>query len=190
MKIPLLIPLAAMLSAPSLVAGSINVVHAGPRDVLKFQVNAAGASQDFTLAHGAETGSFLLPDKPSTIKGFLEEIPSLDIPPSDQPRIAILAPAKTGFTWHLLPAKPSPDKWAFRVVNLAPVPATLSLGGETLEIPAGGETPVEATRKSEIRVKIPDLIDASYQGSEPTGVVAFLCRDDEENWHAVFVPDR
>lgn len=186
----LLIALLHLLVSHGLPAGGINVVHLGPRSVLKFEVSADGAKQDFTLAHGDDTGSFQLPDKDSVIKGFLEGIPSLEIPASEQPRIAVLAYSESDFKWHLHTAKPSPDKWAFRIINLAPIPAPVESAGEKIEIPAGGELPVSITRKSEIRVKMPELIEASYEGSEPSAVVAFLFRDEDGNWQARFLPDR
>lgn len=184
------IALLPFLACQLLTAGSINVVHLGPQGVMKFEVSADGAKQDFTLAHGDDTGPFQLPDKPAGLRGFHEGIPSLDIPPSEHARIAVLSYSETAFKWHLFAAKPSPDKWTFRVINLAPLPATIESAGGKIEIPSGGESAMPVSRKSEIRLKMNGLIDASYEGSEPSAVVALLYRDEEGNWHTRFLPDR
>ncbi len=189
MKQTLATSLAFLTTSAGLFAGGINIVHLGPRDPLKFQVSADGATQDITLAHGADTGSFILPDKPSSVEAFLDEDSSIDIPASEDPRIAVLAPDGKGFKWHLLPAKPTPDVWAFRIINLSSVPAEVTSGKEVLEIPAGGETAVEVTGKPQINVSIPDTFSLKYGGSEPCSVAALLYREDEE-WKAILLPDR
>lgn len=179
-----------LFAAQLLTAGSINVVHLGPQGVMKFEVSAGGSKQDFTLAHGDDTGPFQLPDKPAALKGFLEGIPSLDIPASEHPRIAVLSYSESAFKWHLIAAKSSPDKWAFRVINLSLLPATIESSGKKIEIPSGGESSLPVSRKSEIQVKMADLIDASYKGSEPSAVVALLYLDEDRNWQTLFLPDR
>lgn len=184
--------LAILLASPvctPLTAGSINVIHLGPRDVLKFEVRAGEAAQDFTLSHGADSGPFFLPEKPVTLKGFVEEVPSLEIPVSEKPRIAILAPGEKGYSWHLLEAKPVPEKWAFRVVNLSPEEVEAQSGETTLKIPAGGETTVDVSKKPQISLRITDAVEVSYGGNEPCGVVAFIYRKDGQ-WHAICLPDR
>lgn len=190
MKATLLTSLFCLASATGLLAGSINVVHLGPPDVLKFKVSAGDASQDFTLAHGANTGAFILPDeKPSRLEGFGEKIPSLEIPASEKPRIAVLAPSEEGFKWHLLEAKPEPEKWAFRMVNLSEFPANVVFRKDLVEIPAGGETAVDVTGKSQISVRIPNTVNLTYEGKEPCAVVALIYRSDGE-WKATLIPDR
>lgn len=189
MRTAIFTTLLAAAACAKLSAGSINVVHVGPPDPLKFQVSANGATQEFTLAHGATTGSFVLPNAPSTIKGYIESVPSLKIPAADEPRIAVLTPSEDGFKWHLVQAKPEPDKWAFRIINLSSLPVGILGGNEPLEIPAQGEKAIEVTGKSKIRVNIPDSIDVAYDGSEPCAVVAFVYREGEK-WKAVFVPER
>lgn len=189
MKTHLIIAFISTAVATNLVAGGINIVHVGPRDVLKFAINAAGDTLDFTLAHGAYTGTFILPDKPSTLKGFVEEIPSLELPASEDSRIAALAASGEGFKWHLIPAKPTPDKWSFRIINLSAKTANITANREPLEIASGAQSDVKVTGKSQIRIKIPDTLDLSYEGSEPSAVIAFLYLEDE-TWKAAFVPDR
>ena len=189
MKTHFLISVFSFAAAAHLSAGPINIVHVGPRDVLKFEIDAAGDKLDFTLAHGANSGSFILPDKPSTLKGFIEEIPALEIPASAEPRIAVLAASGDAFNWRVFPAKPTPDKWSFRIINLSSEPATIGAGDEAVEIAAGAESERKVTGRSRIRVDIPDVLEAKYEGSEPCAVVAFLYRDGDE-WKAVFMPDR
>jgi len=189
MKTLLITAFTGITSSLGLLAGSINVVHVGPADVLKFEVSAGEASLDFTLAHGANTGSFVLPDKPATIKGFTEDVPTLDLPASENPRVAVLAPSEKGFKWHVIEGKPTDEKWAFRIINLSTEPASVMSGKEPLEIPAGGETAVAVTGKSQIHIKITDAVDLSYKGNEPSGVIAFVYRKGED-WEAVFIPDR
>ncbi len=189
MKKPLIIALLGFVSVTTLSAGAINVVHAGPKDVMKFEVTAGDATMDFTLAHGSDSGSFVLPDKKATIKGFLKGIPELEVPPSKNPRFAILAPSGTGYAWHLLDGKPSEDEWTFRIVNLSTDPANVNSANGLIEIPAGGEKALEVSAKAQISFKMPDTVDFSYDGSEPCGVVAFVYRDDDE-WKAFFLPDR
>jgi len=177
------------LVSTNLIAGGINVVHLGPRNVLKFEVRAGDAAQDFTLSHGADSGPFMLPDKTASIKGFTDGVPTLDIPISENPRIAILAPDSDGFKWHLRDAKPSLEKWAFRAVNLSSEPVEIISGDATLKIPAGGETAIGVTEKSQLRIRILDAVDVAYEGNEPRGVVVFIYREKDQ-WHAICLPDR
>lgn len=183
------ISLCSLLVAASALAGTINVVHIGSQNPLKFQVSADGASQDFTLAYGSNTGPFFLPDAPSTIKGYVESISPLEIPAAEEPRIAVLAPTEDGTKWRLFQSKPTPDKWAFRIINLSSTPVSVLEGNDLLEIPAEGEKIFETKGKSTIRVNIPDSIDVKYDGSEACAVIAFVYRSGDE-WKAVFIPER
>jgi hypothetical protein len=189
MRTNLFISATCMIFAASALAGSLNVVHVGPKDVLKFKVSAGDAAQDFTLAHGANTGAFILPDKPSRIEGFNEAVPALEIPASEEARIAVLTPAEDGFKWHLFPAKPTEGKWALRIINLSEFPANVLSGKELMEIPVAGESAVDVTAKSQIRVSIPNTVNLTYGGNEPCAVVAFVYRTDNE-WKAILIPDR
>lgn len=189
MKITIIAASFVAFTSTLLIAGSINVVHLGPQEDLKFEVSAGDASQDFELSNGADTGPFLLPAKPAKIKGFVEGIPALDIPVSENPRIAILIPDPEGFKWHLVTAKPTPEKWAFRIVNLSSEPVVAQSGDATLDIPAGEEIAVDVTEKNQLRVQISDMVDLAYTGNEPRGVVAFIYRKNDQ-WHAICLPDR
>ncbi|MEP2776771.1 MAG: hypothetical protein ABJQ29_11285 [Luteolibacter sp.] len=189
MKTQLITALSGFILSQSLPAGGINVVHAGPGDVVKFEVTAGDASMDFTLAAGANSGSFILPEEDATIKGFHEGIPDLEVPASEDPRIAILLPSGEGFAWHLVEAKPTDDKWAFRILNVSSEMANVVTNKELIEIPAGKEKAVEVSGKAQINLKIPSTVNLTYDGSEPTGVVAFVYREDDE-WKAIFLPDR
>ena len=174
---------------PCLTAGTINVVHLGPTDVMKFEITAGDATQDFTLSHGADTGPFMLPEKPVTIKCFGDEIPRLEVPLSKDPRVALLIPGKKGFEWSLQTMKPSPEKWAFRIVNLSDGPAEVKSTEATFKIPGGGETSVEVSEKAHLNLQMGDAVNLTYEGIEPRGVVAFIYRDDKQ-WRAILLPDR
>lgn len=170
-------------------AGGINVMQAGPHGVVKIEVTAGEAKMDFTLAHGSDSGPFVLPDEKATIKAYLDGVEDLEVPPSKEPRFAILLPSKEGFTWHLLEAKPSEDKWAFRIVNLASDTANVICSKELVEIPVGKEKTLEVARKAQINLKIPTTVNLTYEGDEPSGVVAFVYRSEDE-WKAFLLPDR
>ncbi len=176
-------------SVSSLSAGAINIVHLGPEAVLKFEVSAGDDKLDFTLAHSTFSGSFVLPDKATTLKAISEGIPALEIPASQEPRIAVLSPDKQGYKWHLIPAKPTPDKWAFRVYNLSSEPADIIAGEKPVTIPADTESVIDVTRRSMIKLSMGDSIDIETSEGEPCAVIGFLCRN-QETWHAVLVPDR
>lgn len=174
---------------PELIAGSINVVHLGPTDVMKFEIRAGDATQDFTLPHGSDSGPFVLPDKPAAIKSFGEDIPSLEIPVSKNPRIALLIPGEEGFEWRLQEAKPSQEKWAFRIVNLAAEPAEAKSSDALLHVPGKGEISLDVSKKSQLNLQIADSVDLAYEGTEPRAVVAFIYREDGR-WKAILLPDR
>ncbi|MGJ8643672.1 MAG: hypothetical protein ACSHX9_09710 [Luteolibacter sp.] len=189
MKTQIIIALVGLLSVPALLAGGINVLHAGPDGVVRFEVSAGEATMDFTLANGENSGSFVLPDEKATIKGYKKGIPDLEIPASKDPRIAVLVPSTEGFKWHLLGAKPSGEKWAFRIVNLSTDTAKALSNSELIEIPAGDEKTLDVSGKAQINLKIPNTINLSYEGGEPTGVVGFVYHENDE-WRAIFLPDR
>ena len=153
----------------ALKAGGIKVVHAGPNDVVKFEVEAGDASLDFTLAAGASSGSFTLPSEDAIIRGFHEGIPDLEVPSSEKPRIAIVIPSEDGYVWHLIPAEPTNGKWAFRIMNLSDATANVVSNKQLTEVSAGKEKFMKVSGRSQINLKIPDAISLSYKGSEPTG---------------------
>ncbi|MBC7980724.1 MAG: hypothetical protein H7Y36_09205 [Armatimonadetes bacterium] len=170
-------------------AGGINVIHLGPQDVIKFQVSAEGASQEFDLAHAEVTGPFILPEKNATIKAIGKELPDLEIPATDKNQLAILAPGPEGYKWQLQPSQPTEEKWGFRVINLSSETAKLlQKGGGISEILAGTDTIIEVNKSAQISVKIQDSIKKSYEGDEPCAVVALLYRENNE-WQILFVQD-
>lgn len=188
MKTQLISAFASCVLTTALFGGGINVVQVGPKGVVKFEVTAGDASMDFTLAQGANSGSFILPDEDATIKGFQDGVPELEVPASKDPRIALLLPSEEGFTWKLIEAKPSEDKWAFRILNFSSEIANVVSNRELIEIPAGKEKVVEVSSSAQINLKIPSTIDLLHEGSEPMGVVAFIYREDDE-WRALFLSD-
>ncbi|MFK7851254.1 MAG: hypothetical protein AB8D78_09775 [Akkermansiaceae bacterium] len=179
----------ATIACSKLDAGSINVVHLGPGDVVKFEVRAGDAAQDFTLAHGADSGPFLLPEKPITIKCFVDGVPSLEVPLSEKPRIALLIPSAKGYEWRLQDALPSPEKWALRIVNLASEPVEVKSTNSIFKIPSGKEKVIKVSKQEDLKMKISDTVDLAYGGTEPRGIVAFVYQE-QEKWRAVFLPDR
>lgn len=189
MKTSFIFALSSYICAAIASAGVVNIVHVGSKDVVKFQVTAGDASMDFTLAHGASTGSFDLPSEDATIKAFHDEIPELKVPASEAPRIAILFPTDEGFEWKLLEAKPTEDKWAFRIMNFSGDTANVISNRKLVEIPARQEKSLDVSGSGQINLKIPNTVDLSYPGSDPTGVVAFIYREDEE-WRGILIPDR
>jgi hypothetical protein len=86
-------------------------------------------------------------------------------------------------------AKPSPKKWAFRIVNLSPDPVQAQSGETKFELSAGAETSVNVTKKSQLNLRISDSVDLAYKGNEPRGIVVFIYRNNDQ-WHAICLPDR
>jgi hypothetical protein len=182
-----ILPFAAL--AATAIAGEINVVQLGPPDVIRMEITCAGTSQPVDLRHGGTTGGFVLPEKEAVITIPNHEIPSLTIPATASPNIAVLSPGPDGYRWTLIPGKPTAEKWAMRVVNLATEPAKLVQEGDPLEIKTEATTEIAIEDKAGMTVAIEGGGKFTYDGREPCAVVAFIYKKEGE-WKVLFVPDR
>lgn len=183
---------AAMLTAfaSTVVAGVFNVIHLGPQDVIRFEIRSGDASQAFDLAFGDSTGRFILPDKESAVLSLPHrEAKDLTIPATSAPNIAVLTRHGDKDVWKVIPGKPTQDKWSLRAVNLSPEPAVIERAGKPMEIAAGATVEIPAAGKGDIAISFDNGETASYDGKEPSAVVALLYRKGDA-WRVLFVPDR
>ena len=171
------------------VAGNLNLVHLGPPDEVRIEISCDGKTQEIPLPHGAATGQFILPEKEATIRLPGTDLPSLTIPATPAPQIAILTTAAEGYRWLLIPGKPAGENWAMRAINLTPEPVTLQRGETPIELAPDAPTDIPVAGKNEMTVKPGSDPEFTYDASEPSAVLALIHRKGEAI-HVLFVPDR
>lgn len=181
--------LISALLASTTFAGELNIVHLGPPDEVLIEITCDGAKQEVDLPHGGMTGQFILPEKEATIRLPGTDMPQLKIPANAIPHIAILSTATEGYRWLLIPGKPTNAKWAMRAINLTRETITLAQDEAPLEITPDSPTAIPVAGKAGMSVKIKDGDEFTYQGSEPSAVLALIHRKDDA-LHVLFVPDR
>lgn len=171
------------------VAGTLNVVQLGPPAEVKLEIKAGAAIQEFTLAHKATTGSFILPDKTAVLRTVGDKIPVQRIKPEESGRIAILHPAGELFAWRLVPSKPTPGKTSLRIINLMDRETSLKVGEKLVKAPPASDARVEGIEKAPFQVELEDdtKVDAPEQ-EEPGALIGFLFMTGDK-WHILLVSD-
>jgi hypothetical protein len=176
-----------MLATP-LIAGELNIVHLGPPDSVKIEIQCAGAKQEVELPHGGSTGQFMLPVENATIRVPNTKIPDLPIAATEERKIAVLKPSADGYDWLLIPGKAS-EKWSLRAVNLTQTTASSLRDGTAVEIGPGTIVDIATKGKTGVSIQIDGGGEFTYKGSEPCAVVAFIHQADGK-WKVLFVTDR
>jgi len=168
--------LLAAISATPLFAGELNIVHLGPPEHVRVKIACDGTEQEVELAHGGTTGQFILPEKEATIRLPGTQMPELRIPGNTAKHVAILRPAAEGFRWLLIDGKPTNEKWSMRVINLTGEAIVIARDEERLEVMPDTPTVIPVAAKKDVAIQIVDGVESTYQGSEPSAVLALVHR--------------
>ncbi len=161
-------------------AGPINILNLGPEDPIELHLNTGGKETSFNLSNGRTSGFFLLSEESNKIKVGNEEIPDLEVPPTTERSIAILYPTPGGYKWKIVTNHLNDEKWSFRIVNLAGKNVSISRNGELRELASASLTEIQVEGIKQIRIDVPDMIEATYEGRDPHPVTAVLYSEGEE----------
>lgn len=168
-----------ILSEPC-AAAPLNIVNVSEISPIKLSFEVEGKSVAFEVESGKSSGFFFPPETTNKFIPKREEVPPLEVPAGEGRNFAILHTNGDEFLWKIVPVKPADGGWSFKIINLSGDELKFTFGGGEETIEAGKELEVPVTEKAEIRVIIPDLLDAKYEKKEATAVVALVYKFDGE----------
>jgi hypothetical protein len=184
-KHPWILCLLALIPAH---AGNINIVHLGANEDLTLQIKCQGKSQQFVLKHGADSGTFIVPNKPATIHVEEKKYKDLTVDTAKTGKIVVLFEEKDECKWQSIESKPQDGKNALRIVNLSTEKASVAVGDQEYAIEPKEEKDAGIINGSSIAMKIVGQKKHSISPEEPGAHIALLYKDGE-TWNVRFVAD-
>lgn len=188
MKTPTVIPFLLTIAAGHLLAGNLNVINLSDASPLGLILSAKDGNKALTVESKTSSGPFKLGDDPVVLKTLANEPSDLEIPASQDPRIAILYPAGETAKWKLLPSKATEEKWSLRVVNLMGVPVVFSYSGNEISLENDREIEIKVADKRSVGLSLSAGGFQAYPHREPCAVIAFLTKEGDKTI-VTFVPD-
>lgn len=183
------LPFLLLATAMPALAGGLNIVNLAQGGDLVVKVEFDKTSQNLTVKPKDFSGAFGLPETKVKLTALMDNAEEIEIPATADSHLAILAKTAEGYSWRLVPSKPSEGKWSLRIINLSDMPLPVVLANnETRKLEPASDTSMPAKHQGQIRVKIPDSKSFTYDGDEACAVVALVYRELEE-WKVLFVPE-
>lgn len=182
---PWLLSLLALIPAH---AGNINIVHLGANEDLTLQIKCQGKSQEIVLKHGADSGTFIVPNKPATIHVEQKKGKDLTVDTAKTGKIVVLFEEKGDCKWQSIESKPVEGKNSLRIVNLSTEKASVAVGDQEIAIEPKEEKDAGIINGPSIAVKIEGQKKHSISPEEPGAHIALLYKDGD-TWNVRFVSD-
>ena len=169
-------------------AGNLNIVHLGANEDLTLQIKCQGKSQEIVLKHGADSGTFIVPNKPATIHVEEKKGKDLTVDTAKTGKIVVLFEEKGDCKWQSIESKPVEGKNSLRIVNLSTEKASIAVGDQEIAIEPKEEKDAGIINGPSIAVKIEGQKKHSISPEDPGAHIALLYKDGE-TWNVRFVSD-
>lgn len=169
-------------------AGNLNIVHLGAEEDFTLQIKCQGKSQEIVLKYGADSGSFIVPNKPATIHVEEKKYKDLTIDTAKTGKIVVLFEEKDECKWQSIKSKPVEGKNSLRIVNLSTEKASVAVGDQEIVIESKEEKDAGIINGASIALKIEGQKKHSISPEEPGAHIALLYKNGEK-WNVRFVAD-